>query len=296
MSINLELYKVFYMVAKAKSISKAAKLLFTSQPAVSQSIKSLEQKLDAQLFYRTPKGVVLTSDGMFLFQHIEQWYGLIKTSEERFAELKNINVGKISIAICSAVCKYHLMSYLEVFHERYPNIKIFIQDKSSKNIVKSLETGETDIGVINLEAANDTAFHIAKTFKTQDCFVAGAMFRSRLDKPLPIKELVDNDSIILLEKGGSTRAYIDNYFFSHGIEMEPHIELSSLDLLIEFTKRGFGVSCVAKEHVKNELESGELFEVPVIEKIPKRVMGIVTLKGFPQSKAAQAFTKIILDM
>ena len=296
MSINLELYKIFYITAKAKSISKAAIVLFTSQPAVSQSIKSLERKLDAQLFYRTPKGVVLTADGEFLFQRVEQWYGLIEASEKRFTELKNINAGKMRIAVCSAICKYHLMPHLEAFCLKYPNINIFIQDKPSRDIVKSLESGEIDIGVINLDAAYDAPLQIMNTFSTQDCFVAKDIFKHRLNAPLPIQALADNYPILLLEKGGSTRTYIDNFFSSHDIAIVPHMELSSLDLLIEFAKRGLGIACVAKEHVQNELENGALFEVPVIEKIPNRVMGIVTLNDFPLSKATQAFIKMGLDI
>ena len=295
MSINLELYRTFYVTAKAGSISKAAKELFTSQPAVSQGIKSLERKLGSQLFHRTPKGVILTSDGAFLFRYIEQWYGLIETSEKKFLELKNVSAGQIRIAVCSAICKYHLMRYLETFCLKYPNIKVSVQDKSSEEIVKALEQGKIDMGVINLNIKHEPSLHIFKTFTTQDCFVAGRTFKNKLDKQLSIKELVDHYPIILLAKGGSTRAYIDQYFSANEVKCEPQMELGNLDLLIEFTKRGLGVSCVVREYVQKELEQGELFEIPVIEKIPVRTLGMGVLSGFPLSTATQELIQLMLQ-
>ena len=84
--INLELYRVFYFAAKERNISKAAVRLFISQPAVSQSIKQLEEKLGGQLFFRTPRGITLTHEGEVLYRYIDQAYNLIMTAEYKFAE------------------------------------------------------------------------------------------------------------------------------------------------------------------------------------------------------------------
>ena len=72
MDINFELYKVFYEVANAKSISKGAEKLMISQPAVTQSIKTLEDELNGKLFIRTPKGVILTNEGEILYNYIKE--------------------------------------------------------------------------------------------------------------------------------------------------------------------------------------------------------------------------------
>ena len=63
MNINYELYKIFYTVAKNKNITSASKELLISQPAISKSIKNLEEQLGGQLFVRTKRGVVLTEEG-----------------------------------------------------------------------------------------------------------------------------------------------------------------------------------------------------------------------------------------
>ncbi|WP_079496015.1 LysR family transcriptional regulator [Maledivibacter halophilus] len=295
MYINLELYRIFYITAKLGSISKAAKELFTSQPAVSQSIKLLEGKLGGQLFHRTPKGVVLTLEGEVLFKYIEQGYGLMQTAERKFLELKNLNLGKIRIAVCSAVCKYHLMKYIEIYNLNYPNIKIYIQDKSSYEIVKGLESGEIDIGILNMHIETNNSLNVIKRFKIQDCFVVGDKYKEICEKQISLRNLVHAYPIILLEKGGNTRDYIDKYFSSHGLEVVPQIELSNMELMIEFAKRGLGVSCVIKDYMQKELDQKQLYEIFIKEKIPERIIGIAIKKDIPMSTAAQRFIELIED-
>ncbi|MGY0373719.1 LysR family transcriptional regulator [Clostridium sp. JNZ J1-5] len=295
MRINLELYKIFYITAKLGSISKAAKELFTSQPAVSQSIKLLERKLGGELFYRTPRGVSLTLEGEVLFKYIEQGYGLMQTAERKFLELKNVDLGQIRIAVCSTVCKYYLIKYLETYNLAFPNIKIYVKDQSTYEIVQALESGEVDIGILNMNIENIDSLNIIKTFKIQDCFVVGEKYKYICEKQISLKKLVNNYPIILLEKGGNTRDYIDNYFSSNGVTVLPQIELSNMELLIEFAKRGLGVSCVIKDYVQKELEQKHLYEIPVKEKIPERVLGIATKKDIPISTAAQKFMELIKE-
>ncbi|WP_032123407.1 LysR family transcriptional regulator [Clostridium amazonitimonense] len=295
MHINLELYRIFYTTAKLGSISKAAKELFTSQPAVSQSIKLLEGKLGGQLFYRTPRGVSLTLEGEVLFKYIEQGYGLMQTAERKFLELKNLNLGQVRIAVCSAVCKYYLMKYIETYNLNHPKIKIYVKDKSSYDIVKALESGEIDIGILNMNIENLASLNIIKTFKIQDCFVVGEKYKYICEKQMSLKNLVDNYPIILLEKGGNTRDYIDNYVISHGLTVLPQIELSNMELMIEFAKKGLGVSCIIRDYVQRELEQKQLYEVSIKEKIPERILGIATKKDIPMSTAAQEFIQLIKD-
>ncbi len=91
MNINLELYKVFYHVAKELNFSKAARQLFISQSAISQSISQLEQELGTKLFIRTTKKVSLTTEGETLFQHIEPAIHSILQGEQKIGEIATLN-------------------------------------------------------------------------------------------------------------------------------------------------------------------------------------------------------------
>lgn len=298
MYINLELYRTFYVTAKSGSISKAARELFTSQPAVSQSIKSLEDKLGGQLFYRTPKGVSLTVEGEVLFSYIEKGYGLMQTAERKFLELKSLSLGELRIAVCNTICKYYLMDYLEEYNKRYPKIKIYVTDKSTNKIVEALESGEVDIGILNMNISKDKKHNLnmINSFTIQDCFVAGEKYSDICNKKMNLKELVDNYPIMLLEKGGNSREFIDNYFYTNGLTVLPEVELGSMELLTQFSKKGMGIACVVKNYVQKELKENLLYEVPVKEKIPQRTIGVVIKKGIPISSAAEKFIELINDL
>ena len=116
MDINLELYKIFYYVVKAGSISGASQELYISQPAVSQAIKKLESRLGGQLFTRAPKGIVLTPEGEVLYKYIEQGYNMIMLAESKFVEAINLDLGNIRIGASDMTLRYFLLPYLEAFH------------------------------------------------------------------------------------------------------------------------------------------------------------------------------------
>ncbi|WP_068505109.1 LysR family transcriptional regulator [Paenibacillus kribbensis] len=291
MNINFELYKVFYITVKAGSMSNAAKELFTSQSAVSQSIKLLESKMGRKLFHRKAQGVTLTSEGKILFQYVEQSYELLQAAERKFEEFNNLDAGELRIAASTTACSNFLMEYLESYSLSYPNIEIFIKDQSTHMTVKQLESGEVDIGIINLDVKQDSLSVIGK-IEIEDCFVVGERFRELSETETSLRELVANYPINLLQKGLNTRNYIENVLASYELKVTPKAELSTMELLIEFAKKGLGVSCVIKDFIHEYVDREELFVIPIKENIPKRYLSIAVQKNLPLTSAAQKFIEL----
>lgn len=292
MYINLELYRTFYVTAKWGSLTRAAAELYTSQPAVSQSIRQLEDRLGGPLFSRNARGVTLTAEGEVLFRYIEQGYSLIMAGERKFSELKRMSSGQLRIAVCTAVCKYELLESLDQYRELYPGIQINIKDDSSQAIARLLQTGEIDIGILNLRNLDEAQAELIHTIHLQDCFVAGPQYGQLEGKRVSLEQLARNFPLILLQKGGSTREYVEEFFRTRGIELEPRMELSHLDLILEFALRGLGVACVAESYVRRELQSGQLFRLALEEEIPVRSLAVVVKRGMPLSTAAQRFVEL----
>ena len=117
MDINYELYKVFYHVAASLSFSEASKKLFISQSAVSQSIKTLERKLDQPLFIRSTKRVQLTPAGELLFKHIEPAINLICRGEHQLVDSNTLGLSQLHIGASDTICRYFLVPYLKQFHQ-----------------------------------------------------------------------------------------------------------------------------------------------------------------------------------
>jgi LysR family transcriptional regulator, cyn operon transcriptional activator len=94
---------------------------------------------------------------------------------------------------------------------------------------------------------------------------------------------------LLLEKATSTRKYIEDYVRKYSLTLNPEIELATSDLLVEFARKGFGISCVVRNFAQVDIEKSNLFEIQLKDAIPPRQIGIVTLKDAPLSAAAKKF-------
>lgn len=288
MNISFELYRVFYIVAKVKSISSAAKELYISQPAVSRSVKQLEEKLGKQLFLRTPRGMQLTHEGELLFKYIEQAYNLISIAENKFIELQHIVDGEVRVGVSTTVFTSYLLPFIKVFHDNYPNVKINIKNKSTYEIVDLLKNNELDFGIVDLPIETCEQFIVKEMWTVQDCFVCNEKYKFLLEKPIPLKEL-ENYPILLREKNRNTRMYIDKVFQHYGVNIVPELEMTGHHAMIEFVKMGFGIGCVVRNFIEDELKKSILYEIKTVEEIPPRKLGIITLKNVQLSTAAMKF-------
>ena len=172
MNIDFELYRIFYTVANHKNITKASKELNISQPAISKSIKNLEEQLGGQLFVRTKRGVILTEEGSEFYNYIKQAIEYISNAENKFTELINLETGCIKIGISTTLTKEFLLPYLEEFHRLYPKIDIQIITNISSELFSKLRNGLIDIIILNLnEKDYGQDINITKCKRITDCFV-----------------------------------------------------------------------------------------------------------------------------
>ena len=112
MTANLEYYKVFYHVAKTGSLTQAAKLLSVSQPAVSQSIKLLEEQLGTPLFTRVSRGMRLTPEGELLYAYVSKGYEQIEIGEQKLKQMRNLELGEVRIGASDMTLQFYLLPFL----------------------------------------------------------------------------------------------------------------------------------------------------------------------------------------
>lgn len=288
---KLDLYKVFWNVGKSKSFSKAAKELYMTQPAVSQSIMQLERELDIRLFNRTTKGATLTNEGKIIFEYVNSAINLINTGEEKILEFKNLSTGELKIGVGDTISRYFLLPYLESFHSKYPNIKFKIINGTTLELCSILKSGDVDIAICNFPI-DDPSLELKTCIDIHDIFVCGEKYKDLLSYQISINEIT-KFPLILLEPESNSRKYIEKYMLSKGIKVSPEFELGSHDLLLEFAKINLGIACVTKEFSSEYLNKGLLYEVRLTEEIPKRSIGVCFLKGVPLSQASAKFVEII---
>lgn len=288
---KLDLYRVFSVVSRNKSFSKAAQELFMTQSAVSQAISKLEKELEVQLFYRTSKGVVLTNEGKLLNEHVISALGMINVAEDKLLEVKTLKTGTLRIGVGDTISRYFLLPYLEKFHTTYPGIRLNIINGTTLEICEFIKSGKADIGICNLPI-QDEQLQVIPCKEIQDIFVCGEKYRNLTEQPVSFEYLM-RMPLIFLEKNSNSRRYVENFLKDKGLQISPAFELGSHDLLLEFAKINIGISCVVKEFSMDYLDSGILYEVNLEEEVPRRSIGICYLKDVQISQAARRFVKMV---
>ncbi len=275
MEQNLSQYKIFYEVAKTGNISKAAKDLFISQPAISKAIGKLEDGLDTTLFTRNSRGVQLTDEGQILFEHIHRAFEALSNGELELKRAKEFHMGHIRFGVSNTLCRYIMVSYLKSFIEKYPHVKITIESQSTTRTIAMLEQQKIDLGlVVRPKPQKNLVF--LPVMDIEDIFVASPSYLENLR----LREGEDADvfqvgNIMLLDRANMTRRYIDEYMAMNHIEANNLLEVTTMDLLIEFARIGLGVGSVIKEFVKEDLDSGRLVQLKPGTPIHKRTVGFV---------------------
>lgn len=295
MNIDFELYRIFYVVANNKNITKASEELNISQPAISKSIKNLEDQLGGQLFVRTKRGVILTEEGKEFYNYIRQAIEYINNAENKFTDLINLETGTIRIGISTTLTKEFLLPYIEEFHDKYPKIDIQINTNVSSELLSKLRNGLLDIVILHLTDKNyGDDVEITKCKKITDCFAVNKKYKDLIDKELSIKDL-NNYPLILQPKGANTRAFLDNFAREYGVTLKPSMELAGYTLVVEFTKIGLGIGYVNEDYSKDLFSNKELYKLNIKEKIPSRYIGIALSKNhipnFSTKKLIEIITK-----
>ena len=294
-------YYIFYVVAGCSNFSTAAKQLYISQPAVSKAVAKLEEELDTELFYRTTKGVRLTDAGEILYKQLEVAFRAIEHGEEQIRRNEALGAGHLSIGVSTTLCKYVLLPYLRQFVRENPHIKLSISCQSSYETIEGLENGTLDIGLVGeTERLEGLTFRAFRTIS--DGFVGTGQYihtlRANLSgdqlspgpsKTLKEEQLLSKGTLLLLDKNNITRQYVDRYMLMNHIYTDQIIEVSTMDLLIDFAKTGLGIACVIRDFVEKELKEGSLVLLPTSEPIPPRQIGFAYSPKAPMSRAMERF-------
>ena len=276
MDISLDLYHIFYIVAKEGSISAAANILFISQPAITFQIKKLEEQLGVVLFTRTKHGMILTDEGKVLLDYVKNGIENIRNGENALSNLKNLDSGTIRIGVSTTICRYILIPYLENFHAKYPNINIQINNNISNNLIKELRNGNLDILMLFSPSTENKDLKIIPIIDVQDIFVGNKKYYD-LTKGKTNLHNLKSFPLIFPTSSSNSRTYLNKYLKDNNVDLKPKLEVLSYSLIVDLIKAGFGIGYVTKEFIRDELKNNSLYEVKVTPSIKKRTIVIATM-------------------
>ena len=217
MNVDLELYRIFYVVAKNNHMTRASEELFISQPAISQAIKKLESQLGGTLFLRSNKGMELTEEGKMLYSYIKDAIELINNAEADFTSFKDLDKGEIKIGISTTLTKLVLMDTIKNFHKDYPNIDIKIINELTSNLIEDLKRGKLDFVIYNEGDINETGVDTKIISKLKEGFVYNPTYYN--DEIISFKDL-NKYPLILQKSESNSRRKLDSYLLDNKITLK----------------------------------------------------------------------------
>ncbi len=284
MNVDLELYKVFYVVAKNKHMTRASEELHISQPAISQSIKKLEDQLGGTLFLRSNKGMELTEEGKMFYEYVKGALELIGNAENEFTSFKDLSKGEIKVGCSTTLTKLILMDALENFHKDYPNININIVNGLTSNLINDLKLGKLDFVIFNESNVKENNLYLEKIKELKQGFVYNPDYYT--DNVKTFSDL--NKLPLILQNGESnSRKLLDYIALQKHVKLIPRMEVVSQELISEFANIGLGVGFVIIDLANRNFKN--LKELEINKTIPNINVYLAMNKSISLNFASKKF-------
>ncbi len=288
MNVDLELYRVFYTVAKHKHMTKASEELHISQPAISQSIKKLEDQLGGTLFLRSNKGMELTEEGKMFYEYVKGALELINNAENEFTSFKDLSKGEVKIGCSTTLTKLVLINALKDFHLDYPNININITNDLTSNLINDLKLGKLDFVIFNESNIKETNLNLEKIKELKQGFIYNPEF---YDDNVSNFEDLNNIPLILQKEESNSRKLLDYVALQNNVKLVPKMEVVSQELITEFTNIGLGIGFAIIDLAKRNFKN--LKELNINKKIPNISIYLATNKSVSLTFASKTFIKYL---
>ena len=290
--MNMKQLEAFVYVAEEKNFTRAAKLLYMTQPAISFQIKALEDHLGIKLFERMEKKVYLTDGGEILYPQAKKILGAYASIKDGIVALNGLEKGRMTIGASTIPGEYLLPRLIGQFKDIYPSLHISLAIGSTAEMVHKLTEREIDIAVIGA-MPDDIKFETFKLANDQLVLIAPPNFEM---SSISLENL-KGQPLIVREIGSGTRRVIEEELNYTGIsfkDLNIQMELGSTRAVLTAVEAGLGLSFVSHWAVKEALQ---LKKVKVVEvdnfKIHRYLYGALNPNKYNNSvtKAFQSFIK-----
>lgn len=243
LSTNLDYYRIFYHVATEGNITKAAEKLYISQPAVSMTIKNLEEILGNQLFIRSKRGVILTKFGEKIFKKVQSAFAILSQIEGIVEEENQLLSGEIVIGCGSHIARKMLVEPVKNFLERHPQIKIIQLEDVQAKMFNLLAKGEIDIVITQYNGKEDEL-----------------IFNALRCQPYAFVKSPNSNAqrFITLSEGSYAQTIFDKFIKDYNLQDIPCLPVSGYNFAVELAINGVGTTLVPSYLIDKHVEKGEL--------------------------------------
>ncbi|MEE4730224.1 LysR family transcriptional regulator [Pseudomonas alliivorans] len=290
--MHVKQLRAFLAVAQYLSFAQAGERLNLSQPALSLTIKSLEEDLGGQLLTRTTRNVSLTPEGETLLPLARQLLADWDNTEELLRQRFTLQMGRVSIAAMPSFAGNLLPGALKTFRERYPRVNVAVHDVVNEQVLEMVRHRRVELG-IGFEPESSNALSFTPFY--MDRFVAVVSKQS----PLAGREEVSwaellNEDFIALQRPSAVRLLLEHAIESQHGKLSVAFESHQLSTIGRMVANGLGVSAVPSLCIEQMRELGARC-VPLVEPRIERRIGLMMLADHKLSAAAQALREVLIE-
>ena len=289
--MNLNHLRVFASVAEHGSLTRAARALHVSQPAISKQLGDLESDLGAVLVDRLPRGVRLTAAGEVLFAHAQRILHAERAAESELRELVELEAGRLSIGASTTIGSYFVPSLFGELHRAHPRVQLELRIANTAAIQEAVLENRLDLGLTEGFVASDAL--TVDTLEGDELVAIAAPGHPVLERaPLSARALTSLP-LLMREPGSGSRDVVEAALLERGLRVQPIMALGSTEALKNAVLHGLGVAIVSRLTVEYELRTGRLAELALIDLHIRRDLHLVTLRDKRLSPAAKAFIELL---
>jgi len=292
MNITLRQLQIFESVAKNLSYTRAAELLYLTQPAVSMQIKQLESEVAMPLFERMGKSLFLTEAGDELLIYARNISQQLNEVSEVLDELKGSQRGRLNIAVATTATSFSL-KLLGEFYKRFPGANITLDVTNRASLLNHLENNTIDMVIMGQPPQGLDVE--AESFMDNPLVVVAPKDHELAGKKnIPLK-MLERETFIMREHGSGTRIAMERFFEENGYAISSVMEMSSNEAINQAVEAGLGLGIVSRDTLALKLALGHL-QILDIESFPiMRHWYLVHRKGKRFTALMSAFKKLVQD-
>lgn len=289
--MDIDKLKSFLVLAECKSFSKAADILYCSQPAISKHIESLENELQVPLFNRARNKTTLTIQGEYFKHYAEEIVKIYENSREHIRQIENLNEGTIFFGATNHIGIYIMPKLIKKFQTLYPKIKINMSISSSKKLLEMLEKHEIEFVFLSHYIGIDKNKYITKPICTDELVLIVNNNHSLANKSSCKLDEVQDELFITKDSHSSLYRFLANKI--HDFDFKRKLIISNQEAIKHAVIEGVGISIMSKISVEVEVKAGLIKTLEIEDYNLTRVINLVYDRRKYITPAGQAFLGLL---
>ena len=287
--MDIRQLEYFVEVARQKSFSRAADILYVSQPSISKAIRELEGELGVVLLYRNTKSVELTDNGEAILTQAQQIISSFQNITAQLECVSKLLTGKIHIGLPPITGVTVLAHLLGVFKKEYPNIEVNLYEFGSKKIEIAIQEGLLDMGVICIPPETTEIYEIIPLVRDPLRIIMHPEHRLANRTEINYEDLSE-ERLVLYSNDFGLHDMITEKFRQAGVSPHIFFKTSQRDLMTQTVAAGLGVAFLPSK-VCSGLDANKVISLPLADPDIYLQLAIAWKKGRYMSHAARELLK-----